>query len=584
MKKSLKVLTLALVAAAFMVGNVGATDWQCFDGAYPPAAWTVAPGNSYIPGAQFWTMPSEVLGGNYVVDFGTGAAVSTLASPLGNLAAVYFVYRTSIVLNANDRLTIQLTGGAQFNPARGGVYYLSFDENHQDIDADGVDDTYDLNGGGVADTVNVGSTDAPLGAPGDTVVIRINTGVPANALLILTDSLSGVGPAAYNGDSNPIITFPPTAAGTQSIATTDARDVGNNPLAGAVAAVPQGFADFAPWYNVMLMNQATSTIDANPPSLRTNFVNEVSIGPIPPSALFGDTDLMQSIALLGFTLGGTPTNPIEDGFGIFGTETLTLTFPDTNNFSGIQGIAWDADSSVVFDANEAFAPVNGSADSVLVVGPGAGPPAFPPVPVPAGLDLGITVDGTTILENREWTLEATLNIGPAPFPGVVFASPTYGPFTTHLWDTNAYQAICPYYNVFNPDFGTQFILSNNSTQAGEVFFDILATDSATTDPSLFANIQVAGKESLNPGQTELYNRDELVTALGLPGDVVRSALRITVTTESDGVHGMAIQQDGVTGKRSEPLYTDRGGRWNGRINLGPNTIDGVFDPAHGWSE
>lgn len=165
-----------------------------------------------------------------------------------------------------------------------------------------------------------------------------------------------------------------------------------------------------------------------------------------------------------------------------------------------------------------------------------------------------TVDETNVILTRGFTFNAT-SLPLSGYPTISYASGT----SAGEWTINAYQAVVPYFNT-NPQFGSQLVVNNSSSSATEVFFDVLSSSSTVVNANLtpYTNKQVSEKSTLAARTTLLFNSDEILAGLGLPltdsfGNYYRNSLMITVTTGAGNVTAQAIQADGTTGKRTQPL-------------------------------
>lgn len=179
----------------------------------------------------------------------------------------------------------------------------------------------------------------------------------------------------------------------------------------------------------------------------------------------------------------------------------------------------------------------------------------------AARTLNIRVDGTTVLENRTFTIEADLNLADAAFNdhllvpfmrlptvvtplGVVTAGTPEA--TVYNWAHNCYEATTPYMNR-SATFNTFVKLFNDSDFPATVLVDI------TPDAGTGAITNYELGTGIPANSVGFYRASDIADAAGVSAEAF--AMRFIVTAPANDVYGVVVQKS-AAGDRVIPLYSN----------------------------
>ena len=238
-------------------------------------------------------------------------------------------------------------------------------------------------------------------------------------------------------------------------------------------------------------------------------------------------------------------------FVLVAADSLTVTM--LGDMTGINQIWLDTTPNGVVDAGEPVATIAANVATFPVINGNspliAGNPA-----------VGISVDGTTVLEDRNFTVATSLNMVDIQFndnpdmtirrgntliaAGVV----TLGAAADGIysWAHNCYAATTPYINQ-SATYLTFMKFYNNSTLDASVIVD------ATPDDGTGAVTNQTLSQTIPAGTVGFFRASDIATELGITAEAF--AMRFIITAPANQVFGTVVQKSAI-GQRVLPLYSN----------------------------
>ena len=252
-------------------------------------------------------------------------------------------------------------------------------------------------------------------------------------------------------------------------------------------------------------------------------------------------------------------------FALVAADRITLTI--TGDMSGVTNVWFDANNNGVLDVGERTA--TRTATTATFTGIPGGDPL-----IGVATRLAASVDGTTTLDNRIWTLASTLDMSDAAFndhtnmtirrtaTAVVAGVVTLGIVSDGLynWAHDGYMGIVPYLST-NATVPAVCVVNNSSTTAANVYLDVLSSEGAVvTSNLLLGPINALTTARLDFQGTNVTLAGSGIVPIPLMTADKRYAGRIVVTAAGASVYVTCLQTDPVTGKRVLPVLTQQ--PWN----------------------
>jgi hypothetical protein len=279
---------------------------------------------------------------------------------------------------------------------------------------------------------------------------------------------------------------------------------------------------------VSSLQPVTSTIDVNPGSYDPRTVFVAGAG----------TTLTTSMARL------TVTSNADVGF-LFGVNDLiTMTISRSNN-AGVTKVdlgTGSSDTTATSIAGMQVYTLTGN---------------FSTIPLTSGQYVTITVDSTTPLQVGDWLMN--LEVNPASTWGVDPDPQTVIPGTTtsHSWRINGSQFAVPYFHTRTATYGTDLLITNNSSLAAGVLFDVVTEGGQTTGVNIVCAPpydQVPANSTLLIPATAIQDAAQLKVPALAPPAAVRYSGYFTVNAAQDQIIAVALQRDATGAKRTIPIY------------------------------
>jgi len=493
----------------------------------------------------------------YTLDLDTATA-----SPAGtaNTGAI-IRYVPSFGLNAGDIITFTFTNALYMDAD---VFLVGEEGTARQALGNLV-----IDGSDFADVIEVASNFGTLDAVNGVSIIslRINNGLtlPSGIELVLQATNAGLeqtGDGVLNNfAANPTIRI---AAGlpstsTVSIASTGVTS-GNIPIPAATNSNDGIIADVLTQFTLTTVT-ATSTIDVGAAvGARQNFLEELNAGQSQTVAL-DDTDLTTSSGT--YTFGNDAGNVIEDFIVLDNGDIATMTLVSSTNIDAIPATAGVITAgSIDIEADGLVAAgslVGNGLDVDFVVNPVGSTTTLTAALLGGGIALtqlraaggsqtdnvSITIDGTTVILDRTWTLSGSLVMDADVIQTTAAVYALTGGIT-HTWTTNGTVLEATYVNT-NVGFNNRFVLANTGGT------DAPYTATCQVEAGNICTIGTGGAGTLVAGETLVLNSADVITVTGT-GNLNRATVIFTVEAPNNVIQGITQVVKPATGiEASHPM-------------------------------